>query len=149
MLTKIISGGQSGVDQAACAFGIATGGWIPLGFLTEDGPRHEFAELYGAVEMPTASYAERTRQNVRDSDATLWFGHTRSPGAKVTLKTLRAMSKAGLQIYPDGLSRPSHVAEWLRVNHYIKTLNIAGHRESKALGIGAKVEAFLTAHSHD
>jgi hypothetical protein len=37
MFMKIISGGQSGADQAAWraakAFGIATGGWMPRGFL--------------------------------------------------------------------------------------------------------------------
>jgi hypothetical protein len=43
---------------------------MPLGFLTENGPRPEFADLYGAQEMPTASYRERTWQNVRDSDST-------------------------------------------------------------------------------
>ena len=78
MLNRIVTGGQTGADQAgwrvARAFGIATGGWMPLGFLTEDGPRPEFAELYGAMEMPTASYRARTERNVRDSDATLWFG---------------------------------------------------------------------------
>jgi hypothetical protein len=53
MLDKTISGGQTGADQAAWraakAHAIATGGWMPKGFLTEDGPRPEFAELYGAL----------------------------------------------------------------------------------------------------
>jgi hypothetical protein len=40
---------------------------MPLGFLGVDGPRLQFAELYGAVEMPTASYPERTEQHVRES----------------------------------------------------------------------------------
>ena len=52
MLDKVISGGQTGADQAgwraARAVGIPTGGWMPLGFLTEDSPRPEFADLYGA-----------------------------------------------------------------------------------------------------
>jgi hypothetical protein len=90
MLEKVITGGQTGADQAAWraakAFGIPTGGAMPLGFKTEDGPRPEFAEMYGAVEMPTTSYASRTRQNVKDSDATLWLGETDSPGAKATLR---------------------------------------------------------------
>jgi predicted Rossmann-fold nucleotide-binding protein len=42
MLKKIISGGQTGVDRAALdvamRLGIAHGGWIPKGRLTEDGP---------------------------------------------------------------------------------------------------------------
>jgi hypothetical protein len=42
MLERVISGGQTGVDQAALrvakAIGLATGGWAPLGWETEDGP---------------------------------------------------------------------------------------------------------------
>jgi hypothetical protein len=48
---KIISGGQTGVDRgalkAAKAAGLETGGWMPRGWLSEDGPHPEFAELYG------------------------------------------------------------------------------------------------------
>lgn len=55
ILDRVISGGQSGVDQAALraarAAGIPTGGSMPRGFLTEDGPRPDFAELYGLVEL--------------------------------------------------------------------------------------------------
>ena len=42
MIEKIISGGQTGTDQAALdaaiKLGIPHGGWIPKGHLTEDGP---------------------------------------------------------------------------------------------------------------
>ena len=37
---------------------------MTLGFGTESGPRPEYAEQYGAIEMTTTSYAARTRQNV-------------------------------------------------------------------------------------
>ena len=84
MLDRVVSGGQTGVDQAgwraARASGIATGGWMPEGFLTEAGPRPDFAGMFGAVEMPGGGYPERTRANVRDSDATIWFGDPDSPG---------------------------------------------------------------------
>ena len=57
VLDRIISGGQTGADQAgwraARACGIPTGGAMPKGFLTEDGPRPEFAGLYGARELWT------------------------------------------------------------------------------------------------
>jgi hypothetical protein len=72
MLDRIISGGQTGADQvgwrAARVCGIPTGGFVPLGFPTEDGPRPEFRELYGAVELPTASYPARTARKVEESD---------------------------------------------------------------------------------
>jgi len=49
MLERVISGGQTGADQAgwraARASGIPTGGAMPGGFLTEDGARPDFAEL--------------------------------------------------------------------------------------------------------
>jgi len=57
MITKIISGGQTGADQAALNFaiehGIPHGGWIPKGRKTEDGI---LPEKYHLDEMPTASY---------------------------------------------------------------------------------------------
>ena len=47
MVTMVISGGQTGADQAgwraAEACGIPTGGWMPRGFLTEEGTERWFA----------------------------------------------------------------------------------------------------------
>lgn len=55
MIERVISGGQTGADQAALraarACGIPTGGWAPRGWLTEDGPSLWLAE-WGLVEMP-------------------------------------------------------------------------------------------------
>ena len=65
MLIKIISGGQTGADQAALdaaiALGIPHGGWIPKGRLTEAGP---LPEKYNLAEMPTKDYLKRTKHNV-------------------------------------------------------------------------------------
>ena len=56
MVRKIISGGQTGADQAGLAvakrLGIPTGGFVPKGFLTEAGPRPDLAAEYG-LEEPT------------------------------------------------------------------------------------------------
>jgi Circularly permutated YpsA SLOG family len=75
MITLVISGGQTGADQAgwraAQAGDIPTGGWMPKGFLTEEGPQRWLANVYGAREMPTKSYPARMVQNVKDSDGTL------------------------------------------------------------------------------
>src|SRR4051794_30696209 len=72
MLDRVISGFQSGADiagiRAARAHGIPTGGAMPRGYLTEDGPRPEFVALYGAVELATEEYKARTERNVVDSD---------------------------------------------------------------------------------
>lgn len=142
----IITGGQSGADQgawrAARAAGIPTGGFMPLRFLTEGGPRPEFAGLYGAVEMPTPDYRARTEENVRRSEATLWFGDTRTPGAKATLRACEGMGRPHMLVIPGRDTKPSDVAEWITRGGF-KRINCAGNRESKAPGIGAKVERFM------
>jgi Circularly permutated YpsA SLOG family len=147
MLERIVSGGQTGADQAgwraARAVGLATGGWMPGGFLTEAGPQPDFAEVFGAVEMPEGGYAERTRANARDSDATVWFGDPDSPGGRTTL---RACADLGRRVYLviDGLTGPSEVAAWI-VAEGVRVLNVAGNRESTEPGIGERVERFLAA----
>lgn len=75
MLEKVIPGNQSGTDQsgwrAAQACGMITGGAMPAGWLTEDGPRPDFSPMYGARELPGGGYAERTRANAKDADGTV------------------------------------------------------------------------------
>ena len=87
MLDKALSGGQTGVDQAglraARAAGIPTGGWAPLGWLTEDGPAPWLAD-FGLIECPARGYPARTRRNVLDSDGTVWFGSCDTAGYLTT-----------------------------------------------------------------
>ena len=72
MIKKIISGGQTGTDQAALdaaiKWKIPHGGWIAKGRLTEAG---RLPNKYKLDEMPTDSFPARTEQNVIDSDGTL------------------------------------------------------------------------------
>jgi nucleotide-binding universal stress UspA family protein len=146
ILEKIISGGQTGADQAgwraAKALGISTGGWMPKGFLTEDGPRAELAKQYGAVEMPSENLVARTEQNVEQADATLWFGETTTSGAHATVGACQRGGKPCMPIDPAARFEPAHVAAWLTANH-VRTLNVAGNRESDEPGIGNRVELFL------
>lgn len=154
MLERILSGGQTGADQAgwraARGAGLATGGRMPRGFATEDGPRPEFAALYGAVEDQSADPAVRTVANVQAADGTLIFAGTESfSGTALTIATCQ---EAGLphlvlpallsdEIGPD--PDPATVAVWIEAQG-LRTLNVAGDRESHAPGLGARVEAFLT-----
>jgi hypothetical protein len=146
MLAKIISGGQTGADQAgwraAKTRGVPTSGWMPKGFLTEDGPHPDFAAQFGAAEMPTDSLAARTEQNVQDSDATLWFGETTTAGAQTTVRACHKAGKPCMPVYPGAAFEPSQVAIWI-ADHKIKTLNVAGNREGEEPGIGVRVEQFL------
>lgn len=112
---------------------------MPRGFQTEDGPRPDLAELYGAREH-TGGYRARTLANLRDADALLWFGSVTTPGARLTLGQAAPMGLTICRV-DDGL-RPSNVLEWLEI-HRPRVLMVAGNRESKAPGIGARVEAFL------
>jgi hypothetical protein len=147
VLERVVSGGQTGADQAgwraARASGIATGGWMPENFLTEAGPRPDFAEMFGAVEMPGGGYPERTRANARDSDATVWFGDAGSPGGRTTLRACAGFGKA-VYVVIDGLTRPSDVAAWI-VAEEVRVLNVAGNRESTDPGIGERAERCLVA----
>ncbi|MGH9425849.1 MAG: YpsA SLOG family protein [Terriglobia bacterium] len=64
----IISGGQTGADQAglraARAVGFRTGGYAPVGWFTEDGPQPALLQGFGLVECDRPGYAARTFANV-------------------------------------------------------------------------------------
>src|SRR5947209_17102871 len=89
---KIISGGQTGVDRAALdvalKHGIDCGGWCPAGRLDENGliPAH-----YPLRELPHGGFAERTRENVRDSDGTVIFYFRNACGG--TAETMRTCTE--------------------------------------------------------
>jgi hypothetical protein len=146
MLEKIISGGEPGANlagwRAAKAFGVAAGGWMRQGFLTDDGCHPEFAEQYGASASPTDSEPAHIEQNVQDSDATIWFGRTTNSSAHVTAAACLTFAKPYMPIYPGAAFEPSHVATWI-IENGIMTLNVAGNHEHEQPGIGEQVERFL------
>ncbi|MGM9508816.1 YpsA SLOG family protein [Larkinella sp. GY13] len=125
---KLISGGQTGVDQigleVARSLGIPTGGTAPKGYKTETGPNLELI-AFGLVESHSASYPVRTRQNVLDSDGTVVFGDPESGGTKLTIQTAHQLRKPVL-VNPTAFE----FREWL-LNLEIRVLNVAGSRESK------------------
>jgi hypothetical protein len=151
VIERIVTGGQTGADQAAWraaqAAGIATGGWMPGGFQTEDGPRPEFAERHGAVAHASSVEADRTVANVRDSDGTLVFtGERPGPGTALTIAACRHAGVPHRVVpfaRPVDESSPAATVSWL-ARHGIRTLNVAGDRESTAPGIGARVEDYLS-----
>jgi hypothetical protein len=161
-ISSIVSGGQTGADQggmrAARRYGIPVTGYVPRGWLTEDGPSPWLRD-YGLMECDEPGYPVRTWHNVRMSNAVIWFGNPHSPGGKLTL---------GLAVDPwnnvDGhfvvvnpaspTTIPSHmpkqVADWLRDYIFVVhddgkgvVVMIAGNRESKSRGIGERVESFM------
>lgn len=155
LLEQVISGGQTGADEAglraAKVLGYQTGGMMPRGWKTEAGPRPEFRELYNMVESRFEGYEHRTRHNVRVADGTVIFARTdssgwiREHGSNLTETTCRACHKPCLVIDFDwwGNADALHLIRgWIRA-HKIRLLNGAGNRESVRPGIGAAVESFL------
>lgn len=149
MLKKIISGGQTGVDQAALDaaiwLGIEHGGWIPKGRLTEDGP---LPEAYQLTEMPTDSYTERTEKNVIESDGTLIISHGAPTGGtdftrKMALKHGKQMLHLDLHLHKNLINAASLVSSWLEMSN-IEILNVAGPRASKDPKIFMKALSVLT-----
>jgi predicted Rossmann-fold nucleotide-binding protein len=147
MTCRVISGGQTGCDLAALhaarEAGIETGGWIPRGFLTEDGPRPELAE-YGLREMPTADYPSRTRRNVEDCDGVMILYRCSADylggGTRLTADIASKLHKQMFVILVD--SDPFIYGKALR-RREIQTLMVAGSRESKHPGIYEAARAFL------
>ena len=144
-ITKIVSGAQTGVDRAALdianELGIESGGWCPRGRIAEDGviPAH-----YPVVETPSAEYAERTKWNVRDSDATLIVTADQLCGGSLeTSKAALELSKPVLVADPRSPEQGIYVVQgWLAENR-VTVLNIAGPRESTAPGIYELSKSFL------
>jgi hypothetical protein len=135
IISKIISGGQTGVDQAALdvaiALGIPHGGWVPKGRKTENGA---LPDKYRLKVMPTSSYAKRTEQNVIDSEGTLIISlGPLTGGSELTHKTAILHDRPCLHI--DLATLNTHqavktVRSWI-VRHGIEILNIAGPRASE------------------
>ncbi len=146
VLEKIVSGGQTGVDRAALdvalAAGFPCGGWAPKGRMAEDGA---IPERYPLDECSIAGNAERTRLNVRDSDATLVLSRGEPVGGtRLTVEWADKLSKPTLVV---DLAQPTDtdgIADWLE-GERIKVLNVAGPRESTAPGIGAEAAAVMKA----
>ena len=143
IVTKIISGGQTGVDtiglQVAKELGIETGGTAPKGFLRERGVDSEDISSYGLTEITSEQQADytkrkgkrdpytgRTELNVRNSDGTVYF-YTSSDSAGYTA-TKRSADEWGKPFLANPTAE--ELADWIAKNN-IKVLNVAGNRGSK------------------
>lgn len=139
LVRRLVSGGQSGVDRAALDWAInyhvEHGGWCPHGRRAEDGP---IAARYRLAETASAGYAERTKRNVRESDATLILNAGALEGG--TLLTQRVAVAAGKPCFVahlDAQDRSAEVRrtlEWLGSGAFLE-LNVAGPRERSRPGV--------------
>ncbi len=148
----VVSGGQTGVDRAALdvavRLGIPYAGWCPKGGLAEDYPDPPglLAVYPGLVETPSAEFAERTRWNVRDSDATLVLtigdALARSSGTNVALAYADELHSPTLVVDVDRDDAVDAVRAFLA---RFERVNVAGPRESNAPGIYTAAVGVLNA----
>ncbi len=146
-MQKAISGGQSGADigavKAAKTCGIITGGYMPKGWLTEDGPRPEYATIYGMTEHPQPGWTARTESNVLGSSATVILIIGKMPLAGGSGKTWSYCRYWNRPCWIQDIENehgPLMLSQWLRSH---KVVNFAGPRESKKPGIAEQAELFL------
>ncbi len=132
-LSKIISGGQTGIDRAALDVAhnlkIDRGGWCPKGRLAEDGC---IPEEYPLQEMDSSVYAARTKKNVIDSDGTLILT-TGVPtgGTAYTIACAQCHEKPYHVVDLAQDIDTTSARQWLN-SHPIAILNIAGPRLSES-----------------
>jgi SAM-dependent methyltransferase len=151
-LVKIISGGQTGVDQAALRAarhcGLEIGGWcppgreceagvIPLEFPLMETPRDR------SLDAPKVPRSQRTEWNVRDSDGTLVIvAGIRRDGVDWTIECASRYQRPLLVCDLDDPKAKEKILEWLKACR-IRTLNVAGSKESVAPGIEERAHALL------
>jgi len=154
MTVKLVSGGQTGVDQgalqAARALGIDWGGWAPRGWRTEAGP---LSVVYRErmQEHSSSNYLCRTQKNVVDSHATLILTHELplSGGTRKTLDFALMARRPHLVVGLDETNGVQKVQKWIRSFFEAEmpptqlVLNVAGPRESRACGIQKRTKGFL------
>jgi len=155
ILQKIISGGQTGVDQSALDvainIGIDCGGWCPPGRLCENGlipPHYSLEETPSdrSNSAPDIPRSLRTEWNVRDADATLILlpkGLGSDKGTEWTIECALQYQKQYLITDPFGKDTAIKIRSWLETI-MVRVLNIAGPSENSYPGIGEQTRKLLT-----
>jgi len=144
VLRKVISGGQTGVDRgaldAAIELGLEHGGWCPMGRIAED----EFIPTrYALRQTDTKNYAKRTEKNLLLADGTLiLYRAVLSGGTYLTYQLCKQYSRPMLSIDLAQGYNPEEIRVWL-AKQSIRTLNVAGPRESMSPGIAAQTRRVL------
>ena len=154
-LATVISGGQTGVDQAALraaqACGLAIGGWCPPGRESEAGPipdRFPLREtpVERSAASPDVPRSLRTEWNVRDADAVLILSAQRGavddPGSVWAGECARRYGRPLLECDPADPRAAARIAEWLRAAP-IETLGVGGPSERTQPGIGEAAYGLL------
>jgi Circularly permutated YpsA SLOG family len=143
-LTRIVSGGQRGVDQtalrAAIDCGLECGGWCPLDRQDEEGPIPAEYPLQPtpyetSLLAPEVTRSQRTEWNVFCSDATLIFHVAKQseddPGTLWTARFAARFQRPCLFCDPRTPAAASEIIRWLEriateQRRPARWLNVAG-----------------------
>jgi hypothetical protein len=145
MLQRVISGGQTGADQAglyaAQEFGYETGGWAPGGFRTLAGNNPRILrDRFGLIETAQRNYQIRTELNAKNSDATIRLASNfNTPGELCTLKAICKHKKpyfdVNMSYWLGEFDRDQYIkqrtdefVEFLTSNQ-VAVLNVAGNAD--------------------
>lgn len=143
----VISGGQTGADQAALFAAkdcdLVTGGWAPKDYFTLDGLA-PWLKQYGLKEMSDRNYVARSIKNVQDSDATVAFRTHLSSGTDKTIGYALTKKWQCVEMKSEELSsaykpvfivsdinsvdQQNALVKFIR-DHNVRILNVCGHRE--------------------
>ncbi|ALO15560.1 Putative molybdenum carrier [Salinivirga cyanobacteriivorans] len=141
-LKKILSGGQTGVDQGALKAAVDAnfpyGGWCPPDESDETGAKTQFKlqptpESSGEL-APDVPRSQRTEWNVRDADATLVLSSKdliKDAGTQFTIQAANHFNKPLLPLAIEDPEKDRKLKEWL-LKHNVEVLNIAGPPRSVA-----------------
>lgn len=142
VIHKILTGGQTGVDQgatdAAIAAGYEVGGWVPLGGWAEDfeekGSLLERHDCF--VETGSPNVEESTRFNIRDSLVTLVIAPNGvlDKGTQYTIDHAFQLGRVIIMVSGDEDRDIFNALRSLSLLGSELTVNIAGPRESSKPG---------------
>lgn len=156
-LAKVISGGQTGVDQAALraaeSCGLEIGGWCPPGRESEAGtiparfPLRE-TPVERSSDAPDVPRSLRTEWNVRDADAVLVLMAPRDAaddlGTAWAVECARRYGRPLLVCDPGDRHAAARVVAWLHDSPgAIATLSVGGPSERTQPGVGEAACALL------
>jgi hypothetical protein len=141
VLSQLISGGQTGADQAGLfigeKYGMKTGGTAPQGFKTLVGFNPTLLrDRFHLVESLSPSYKIRTWANVRNSDATIRLATSfESPGEICTKNACVKYDKLVFDVDLKREKEEEYIAKtiddfinFLSINQ-IQILNVAGNAD--------------------
>lgn len=150
-LKKIISGGQTGVDQMGLEIGqrlgYETGGTAAPKYQTEKGSSAKTLQKYGMTEITEKLqggkkgkefYLPRTEQNVKNSDGTVYFASDTDSAGKIATEHYAKQYGKPFLLNPTD----KKLKQWI-IDNNIETLNVAGNRGSKLGGLSSSVEDTL------